>query len=559
MRQILLGFSALTLAGAPMTVADATSAMGVFSAICSQAAATVGATASPEDMRIVSGFGTGGFKADTDNAEAQTWFDHAMRLRWAFEHEEAVRAFQKAQRLDPNCGMCVWGEAWAMGANLNYNVPQATQARALAIAERARRLSADAPAWQRKLVDATVRRYRGPPARRAVNFARSLERIQRQHPEELQLRTLAADALLMANRNWWSADGRIPGEGVDRAISLIESALAQNPDDPGAIHLYIHSTEWSADPYRAVPYADRLAGLTPGSPHLVHMPSHTYYRIGRYKDATTANVGAVRAAQRYHGISPAPEGLTSIGIHNHNIHFGMAGALMAGDAEGGLFLAGHFFEAYPLDQLRNPFGQIVAGTALVNQARFGDPDVVLAFDDPGADYWGLRVMRHYARGELRARQGDADALEAELAGLREAKTGVPQPTTPFGRMASIVLSIPEKVLAGRLALLRGDEEAAVTAFREAAELQASMNLGRDPPLWWYPTRRSLGAALIAAGRLDEAKAELERSLEYAPHDPLTLYALSEVAERRGDRAEQSRLLAEARREWRGGDFSLGMV
>ena len=71
-------------------------------------------------------------------------------------------------------------------------------------------------------------------------------------------------------------------------VPTLERVLARDPNHPGAIHYYIHAVEASDRPERAEPCADRLRGAIPGAGHLVHMPSHIYYRVGRYVDALAA-------------------------------------------------------------------------------------------------------------------------------------------------------------------------------------------------------------------------------------------------------------------------------
>ena len=108
---------------APVAVADATATAATLALITNpQVCGRVGAVGDVQptrDMVMAPGFGDEGFAVDTKNPEAQAWFDHGVRLRWAFEHSESVRAFRKARQLDPSCGMCAWGEAWAIGPNLN--------------------------------------------------------------------------------------------------------------------------------------------------------------------------------------------------------------------------------------------------------------------------------------------------------------------------------------------------------------------------------------------------------------------------------------------------------
>lgn len=314
---------------APVAVADATATAATLALItnpqvCGRVGA-VGDVQSTRDMVMAPGFGDEGFAVDTQNPEAQAWFDHGVRLRWAFEHSESVRAFRKARQLDPSCGMCAWGEAWAIGPNLNGGGgdPESI-ATGLRVARDARRLARDATPMQRQMIDALIQRYSGKEKTRALRFARAMDRIAKRHADDVSVASITADAwMLQPEGEWWDKDGKATDPAVTRAMAILEHALTVKPNDPGAIHLYIHLTEWSDDPHRALAYGERLALLAPGASHLVQMPSHTFYRVGRYKDAMMSNVNAVALDKSYDQLVGPPGGIRGMRLHAHNIHFGM--------------------------------------------------------------------------------------------------------------------------------------------------------------------------------------------------------------------------------------------
>ena len=99
--------------------------------------------------------------------------------------------------------------------------------------------------------------------------------------------------------DYWKPGGREPKPQSVPIVPTLERVLARKPNHAGAIHLYIHAVEASDRPKRAEPYADRLRGAIPGAGHLVHMPSHIYYRVGRYLDALEDNKAAVKADEKY--------------------------------------------------------------------------------------------------------------------------------------------------------------------------------------------------------------------------------------------------------------------
>ena len=562
MRNILMAGVALTVSLiGPAAVADATAERAAMDRIerpqvCGPAVSAN--TGTPvANMVMVEGFGTGGFVVDTANPEAQAWFDHGVRLRWAFEHKESVRAFRKARLLDPTCGMCAWGEAWALGPNLNGGGnDDDSQAAALRAARDARRLARGAAPMQRQMIDALVQRYSGLKGSRDRRFAQAMDRIARRHPSDVAVAAITADAWMLNADEWWDEDGKAKDPGITRAMAVLEQTLAAAPDDPGAIHLYIHLTEWSDDPHKAIPYGERLASLAPGASHLVHMPSHTFYRVGRYKDAMRSNVNAVALDRRYDELAKPPGGIQGMPLHGHNIHFGMGGALMAGGAGDGLMLAERFLKTYPDIPVENAWRQLMANDAYAIYGRFGDAAVVAALKEPPETHPLLRASWRYARGEAAARRGDAAAVRAEAEAIK-ALRDAPTLKGPDVKDNQDFVELSQRILEGRAAMIEDNAPAAVAAFTRAAGIQASRDgEGGDPPIIWYPTRRSLAAALLANGDAAGAKAKIEQLLVDWPADPYSYFVLAQAETALGNSAAAEAATRQSRVEWLGGAMTL---
>lgn len=561
---LLCGVAGATLMFGPSAVADATTERDVMDLIerpqiCGPGGSALDG-ASVADMVMVDGFGTGGFTVDTDRPLAQAWFNHGVKLRWAFQHAESVRAFQKARLLDPDCGMCAWGEAWALGPNLNGggNDDESLRA-ALKAARDGRRLARDATPMQRQMIDALVQRYSGLKSTRARRFAEGMDRIARAHPDDVAVAAITADAWMLKAETWWDDEGKAADPAITRAMAILEQALAKSPDDPGAIHLYIHLTEWSDDPHKAIPYGERLAALAPGASHLVHMPSHTFYRVGRYRDAMMSNVNAVALDLRYDEQAQPPGGVKGMPLHGHNIHFGMGGALMAGGAEEGLKLADWFLRTYPDPAPDNVWRQMVTNNAYAVYGRFGSPAQVAALKEPAASLPMLRVSWRYARGEAAARAGDAAAVRAEARAIAELRDSSGFKTEPKPDDRSVFTELSQRILEGRAAMIEGDHAAAIAAFTRAAEIQATGDEGGDPPVIWYPTRRSLAAALLASGDAAGARGKVLELIEDWPNDPYSYFVLARAEAALGNEAAATEALRRSRIEWIGGEMDLRLA
>lgn len=568
MRNRLLGFTAIMLGLAvPVTVADATTARADAAAAaalirtprgCGPLGSALDAP-SETDMVMVEGFGAETWKVDTDNPQAQAWFDHGVRLRWAFEHTESVRAFRKARALDPDCGMCAWGEAWALGPNLNGGGTDDQSMNAgRELAQLARRRGRDATALQRQMIDAMIQRYSGSKTTRGVRFARAMDRVQRRAQDDPMIAAVAADAWMLQADEWWDDEGKPKDHGIVRAMSILENSLARAPDDPGTIHLYIHLTEWSDDPHKAIPYGERLAALAPSASHLVHMPSHTFYRVGRYKDAMRANVNAVGLDKRYNELATPPGGVVGMPLHGHNLHFGMGGALMAGGVADGLALARDFLTTYPEIAGDAVWRQLMANDAYAIFGRFGTPEQVAGLGEPPADRPLLRASWHYGRGEAAARTGDARSVRAEADAVKAIREAIDVPGENGQKMKDF-MEVSQRVLEGRAAMIEGNAPAAIAAFTRAAEIQAQDDEGGDPPVIWYPTRRSLAAAMLANGDAVGAKAKIEQLLTDWPMDPYSYFVLAEAETALGNAAAAEVARAKAGVEWIGGEMSLKLA
>jgi tetratricopeptide (TPR) repeat protein len=338
---------------------------------------------------------------------------------------------------------------------------------------------------------------------------------------------------------------------MGEAIAALEAALKSNPNHPGAVHFYIHAVEASTGAARAESYADRLGALMPGAGHLVHMPSHIYYRLGRYRDALEANRRAVAVDEAYFAKVKA-EGMYHSAYYPHNVHFLMAAAQMAGDGASVISSAHKIDFIISADAAREmPGAQQMKAAQYFAHAQFSAPETVLSLPDPGDTMPYLKAMWHYARGVARAAQRDINGAQREvqaIASLRAASSfsaltneGVPVPD---------VLRIAKHVVEARMAQAQNNLASATEHFREAVALQDKLPY-MEPPYWYYPVRQSLGAALLLAGDVDGAERAFRESLARAPNSGWSLYGLREVYEKRGDRGAVNETEELLQRAWVG--------
>jgi tetratricopeptide (TPR) repeat protein len=349
---------------------------------------------------------------------------------------------------------------------------------------------------------------------------------------------LAADARMVAQERVFKPDSLTQ--------RLLERVLARTPEHGGAIHYYIHLTDWIDRSYLAVPHAERLGRIAPSASHLVHMPSHTFYGVGRYRDAAAVNVAAISADRSYVSKVRPPASAYRTGLLAHNMHFATNSALMRGDGATALSVADQYRQTYGA---RSEGGYRMLGSATFFAAGLhGEVPKVLAL--PEDKHTLSNALRHYARGEALARQGDAAAVRQEAKAIADILDSN-QSATLGSKTAEALVKVARHVLEGRAAMLAGDPNAAADAYYKGMQTQAAANFSFDPPLFWYPVRRSYAAALIAAGDHRRAREHLLTTIQRWPNDPLALYALSLADRGLGNTASAARNLARAKAVWAG--------
>jgi tetratricopeptide (TPR) repeat protein len=492
----------------------------------------------------------------TANPRAQRYFDQGLGFAYGFNHAAAIAAFREAQRLDPNCAMCFWGEAFAYGPNINAPMEPESNARAVGLARYADWLAIKATPEERALTGAMFKRYSpdlgADRAKLDADYADAMLAAARAHPSSDPIALIAAEAA-MDTRPWdyWSADKQ-PNPRIGEAVRLVEIVLARNPEHPQGAHLYIHLMENGPDPKRAEAAADRLATpLSPTAGHLVHMPAHIYYRVGRWKDSIRVNVDAARADEAYLKAS-GDKGLYRYGYYPHNVHFIVTSAQMSGDMRTAIREARRLGTILdPATSAKIAWIQAINAAPYFAAAQFETPARILAMPKADARMPYIVGMRHYARATAYALQRNRAGFDREigqLARLREhddfkamIDQGVPAPQ---------LLQLAETVARGRFAMFGGRYDDAVRLYGDAAAQEAKIPY-MEPPFWYYPVRQSLGAALYKAGKYAEAREAFTKALEQSPNNGWVLYGLAATNRETGLKAEAEAADAALKRAWAG--------
>jgi tetratricopeptide (TPR) repeat protein len=487
------------------------------------------------------GLGTFHRKITTRSKAAQAYFDQGMRFIWAFNHDEATRSFAKAAELDPHCAACLWGFALTLGPN--YNMPMMAEARAKAgwaAVEKAKGLHASPV--EHALILALEQRFdgakpldpgSGPP--RLGAYADAMQKVAARFPNDLDVQTLYAEALM--NRNpWklWTADGKA-APGTDEITPLLEGVIAKDPRHPGANHYYIHAMEASPHPEKALAAAERLGGMMPAAGHLDHMPAHILQRVGQYEGAAEANRRGAAADAAYYKKTAAPDYYPMYTAHN--FQFLAFSAAMEGRRTETLAAVAKA-RAQVSDDFLAAMGGVDWTIGYTYQAmeRFGLWDQMLAEPAPSAKLPGLTVNYLEAKTAALAAKGRIEKAEAAAAAL----DAVAAATAPdYGCGLNVVkdcFAVASLRAHARVALARKETDKGIDLLRQAVAKEDQLAYD-EPSDAFFPTRHILGAALMEAGKAAEAEAVYREDLRHNPDNGWALLGLQASLEAQGKSAE----------------------
>lgn len=506
-----------------------------------------------QSAAIYPGFTGYARKVTTNSPEAQKWFDQGVQLLYGYNHDEAIRSFEKAAEIDPSCAMAWWGSAYARGLHINNPEMGEEQSRlAYEAAQKALAALDQEKPVEHALIKAVAKRYAWPVPmdRRPLDesYAEAMEAAWHQFPHDPDVGALYAESL-MNLQPWdlWTHDGAPKGR-VMEIVAVLERALAKTPDHPGANHFYIHAIEASPWPERGLAAAERLGKLVPGSGHLVHMPSHIFIRTGRYAQAADANARAIKADEMYFALAPEPDFYSLYFLHN--VHFLAYAAMMEGRYETAIEAARKIETNIPPEFLKN-YVELADGfmpTALHVMIRFGKWNDILA--EPEPESWRIfsRAERHFARSVAYSALGQTAKAGQEIELMDKEAARLTTKWKMGNNPAQAVIAIARKMAEGELAYREGHADKAFRLLREAVAMEEGLSYD-EPPGWMQPVRHALGALLLAEGKAQEAEATYRTDLNRHPQNAWSLLGLMQSLEKQGKHAEAMELSSKVKTAW----------
>jgi tetratricopeptide (TPR) repeat protein len=496
------------------------------------------------------------------------WCDRGLVWSYAFNHEEAIRCFDRALELDADLAIARWGVAYAIGPNYNkaweaFDPVDLGAALARARMELQLATSGRASAVERGLIEALQTRFPTDDPNDthtlqtgSAAYADAMAELAAAYPDDIDVQTLAADALvnLTAWALWDTRTGEpAPGSRVVEAKRILDDALVTpaGREHPGILHLYVHTMEMSASPQDALAAADLLRDLVPDAGHLRHMPSHIDVLCGNYRDSVVSNLAAVEVDRRFVE-REGPLNFYSL-YRAHNLHFVVYSAMFEGNSRTALDaaaeLAGQLtpellvIESPPMADWLEAFVPLRTHVLV----RFGRWDELIAEplpDDP-ALYCSTAATIHYGRGVAHAAKGQLAQAHAEREGFAAAYARIPETRYLFNNTVSDILAVAAEMLDGEIAYREGRFDEAFAHLRRAIELDDSLPYD-EPWGWMQPTRHAYGALLLEQGHIEEAAEvyaadlgldpELARPCQH-PGNVWSLHGYHECLQRLGRTAE----------------------
>ena len=515
---------------------------------------------------LLNGLGSHSFTISSKVEGVQEYFNQGLIMAFAFNHAESIRSFKAAQKLDPNCAICFWGEALALGPNINVTSdgkaimsPQ-DRLDAFERTNKAIALIEFASPKEKDFILTLKSRYNGDVNSSRVPldiaYAEAMEALSSKYPDDTDAASLYAEALMNTMPwNYWAEDGN-PKPDTIKVINTIESVLDKDPNHPLAIHLYIHAVEASSDPGRAEEAADRLADLVPGAGHLVHMPSHIYWRVGRYEDASLANIAAAKVDEEYIAQCNA-QGFYPALYYPHNVHFLWAASTMEGMSDLSIESAIKVSNYVSPEQIRNiPFLEFFHTIPLLSYVRFAKWDKVFSYERPDDDFKFSNSIFNYALSVAHAANGNSlEANRFQSMILNDIESEEVNAMVMAGHPTKSLMKIASLLASGSIDMYSSKYSEAITSFKEAVIIQDTLPY-TEPPFWYYPTRQTLGHALLMNNSFEEAALVFEKDLKDYPRNGWSYFGLHLAQNKLNNQEESIDALNKFKEIWGRADISI---
>lgn len=503
------------------------------------------------------------FLISTKNKEAQRYFEQGLILSYGFNHAESARSFFEITRQDPNCAMGWWGFAYVLGPNYNAGMEKDNFARAYEAVTKAKTLSKFASPKEKDLIEALTHRYSKDTtiARPLLDsaYAVAMKKVYTKYPNDADIASLYAESLMDLHPwNLWLKNGKMQ-PWTPQIIAVLKQCLKINSKHIGGNHFYIHATEMSQHAEEANASADLLRNLVPGSGHLLHMPSHTYIRTGRYHDGVLSNQKAVEVDSLY-TVACHAQGAYILGYYPHNFHFLAACATLSGESKtaikGAFATSNHAHKKLLRDPAWSTLQHYYAIPWYV-QVKLGLWNDILSSKAPEKDLKYPLVVWHYAQGMALLSRNKNGEAKSHLVQIKQIMTDTKiKDLTIWGiNSAYDLCEIASKTLEGEIYAKEKKYKKAISLLNEAVTKEIALNYN-EPPDWFFSIRHHLGAVLLEAKKYEEAKKVYLEDLKIYRDNGWALKGLMNAYEKLGDQKNYNQTKIRFDKAWKYADIKI---
>lgn len=498
------------------------------------------------------GMGTNSLPINTRNELAQKYFDQALVLYYGYNFPEAARSFRAARELAPDRAICCWGEALAFGDCIGELGDHWCVSTCQAI-ERAKALPPEKKEFHNDLVQALAMRYQSNNGEYHFDqkgYIARMKELCKKYPNNPDLLAIYVKGHMDNYDMLEGMEGRTPVGETKEILDALKKGLAIDPKHPGLLHFEIHAVENAGISDQGLPAANALLDLVPGSGHLQHMPAHIYFYVGRYHDATVANMKGIEADHRLFregGILEPEFG----GFYLHNYFFLFHSLTMEGRGREALAEARKLVHILQSGQIPsdNYLKDIFYSVPYLTEARFEMWDELSKEPPPQKNLPFTTGAWHYAKGLADLSRGNVTSAKRQLEILTKIETTHQKenPDDALGKLLTLTRLDLSSEIAGRL----GDTDKQIYDLSQAISIEDGIDVHMLP--WYFPLRLAIGAAFYKAGALPNAEQALRDSLERHPNNGWALSALIRVLDKTGNTKEADQLRKQLAVSWQYAD------
>ena len=461
-------------------------------------------------------------------------FNRAVALLHSFEFRPAMEGFTRVLEQDASCAIAYWGIALCHWGNPFGGLKTGPLLeRGLAAAQKG--LSTGSPtARERAFLEAAAALFKDaattPHRDRTLAYEKAMERVQRESPDDIEARMFYAlavsQAALLTDKTY---------SNQLKAGAILEPLFERYPEHPGLAHYIIHAYDVPALAPKALHAARRYATIAPSAPHALHMPSHTFTRVGSWKESIETNIASERTALEQNVIGEALHAM------DYQMYAYLQGAQ---DQKARAVVMRAPGVAAKLDP--NAMG----GAASPVAARFSVAAIPAryalergAWADaaalpllPASPLPHIDAITHFARAIGAARSGTPAAAKLDLERLAALRDRLTEMKDPYWAEQ---VDIQRRVAAAWVMFAEGRREEAMQALRAAADAEDATDKAAITPGPLAPARELLGDMLLEAGKPKEALVAFETTMKKEPNRFRGAYGAARAAEVAGDRARAS--------------------